>query len=422
MKFQIRKFYDTSVDEGVGGGEAAVIEQKAPASIAEAMAKHGVKNSGMDMVATPINIGTKEVKEEVVKEEKPASAATATKVETPETAKSETKQEAKVEKKEEVVETKKEETTKPQPTFDEVLKTQPKNAVFKALGLNDKTISLLDEVNGLDDKTIGLLLSHKEGKVADYLRELSTDYNKMTSEEVMRHQLRLDYPKANQKQLDALFNKEVVDAYNLDSDDDDEKETGQMLLDAKAEKYRDGFIEKQKDFLVPKYEPKSAEVPDNSKEIEAENKRFETYKATVNDNPVIKDIMANKAVVFGEGDEKFTFKVEKPEDITNVLFDTNKWLETQFEVEKGVDGKITKVGEPKTENQMLTALVALYGKDFLNAYAKHYKSLGGKSVVKTIDNAKETDTDTATKSEKQPTTPAEFMARQGQLNHGGRGY
>ncbi len=419
MNFTIRKFYDTAEAETGGGSEAAVAEKEAPqvTSIAEAMAKHGVKNSGLETPELkPVDI-KKEVAEKPKEEKQSESAETAAKVEKPTEAKTETTEKKPEVKEEPKVETKKEEAHKPQPTFEEVLKSQPRNAVLKALGLNDKTISVLGELNDLDEKTIGLLVAHKDGKEADYLRELTTDYSKMSSEEVMRHQLRLDYPKASQKQLDALFKKEVTEAYNLDSDDKDDVEEGQMLLDAKADKHRDSFIEKQKDFLVPKYEPKQPEKPDNTQELEVE-KRNAAYKEKVNSSQFYKDIATNKSISIGDGDEKFTFPVE-PSELSDILFNTDKWIETQYDVERDTEGNVTKV-EPKVEHQLLVAAVAKNGMKLFEAYAQHLKSLGGKKVVDTIENAKKSDSSTETKSEKQPSTVAEHMAKSGRLNQGGQ--
>lgn len=423
MTISIRKYYDTAAVETGGGGETAV-EKEAPqfTSISEAMAKAGTKTNGLETPDLKQVEIKKEVTEKPKEEKQPTSAETATKVEKPTEEKAETTEKKPEVKKEEVkVEAKKEETAKPQPTFEEVLKSQPKNAVLKALGLNDKTISLLNEAGELDEKTIGLLLSHKEGKEAEYLRELTTDYTKMTSEDVMRHQLRLDYPKANSKQLEALFNKEVVKQYNLDSDDDEEKETGQMLLDAKADRYRDEFITKQKDFIVPKYEAKKPEAPVKSEQDVQDEKDFENYKGVVNNSQLVKDIIASKTFTLGDGEEKFTYAVENPEEISKILFDDNEWLQAINEVELDDKGMVSKVIAPKTEHQLLIAMVAKYGKPFLDAYAGHFKSLGGKKVVDTLENAKKPDSSTDTKAEKQPSNPAEHMAKSGRLNPGGQG-
>ena len=92
-------------------------------------------------------------------------------------------------------------------------------------------------------------------------------------------------------------------------------------------------------------------------------------------------------------------------------------METMSDVTINTDG--SKTFNPKAEHQMLVAAVAKYGKQFLNEYAKHYKSLGGKSAIAPIDNAKEVDTTVTSTPEAAPKNAAEAMARGGQYNAGG---
>jgi len=414
MNFKTIKFYDAAVAEA-GGGETEVAEKP---SLAGLMATKGVINNTDEMVAKPIEIEKKEVKEEAKEEKKPESAETAAKVEKTEIATPETTEKTEEKKPEVKAETKKDDAPKPNLTLDEVLKNEQPDTILKKLGVSDNVRSLIGELKDVDPKVIGLLNAWKEGKATEYLKELTTDYTKMSSEEVMRHQLREDYPKASEKQLNILYKKEVIDAYNLDSDDTDELEEGQLLLDAKADRYRDKFSEKQKDYLIPKYEAKQPENPDNTQDLEAE-KRFENYKATVNNNSATKDIFANKSISVGEGDEKFNFPVS-PSDLTDILFDSDKWTATMFDVKDLPDG--TKEFVPDVRKQLLIAAFAKDPDNFLTEYAKHFKSLGGKAVTDTIDNAKKPDKSTDAKAEKKPTSAAEAMAKHGVTSSGGRGY
>ena len=67
----------------------------------------------------------------------------------------------------------------------------------------------------------------------------------------MRHQLRREFPKASPQQLDALYKREVIKAYSLDSVDEEELEEGRALLEAKADKFRDQFTQDQQSKLLP---------------------------------------------------------------------------------------------------------------------------------------------------------------------------
>ena len=70
---------------------------------------------------------------------------------------------------------------------------------------------------------------------------------------------------------------------------------------------------------------------------------------------------------------------------------------------------------PKVEHQLLTAVVAKYGMKFLNEYAKHFKTIGGKSVIDPLENAKPGDNAKSSSSPLPPATAAEAMARFGHI-------
>jgi len=400
----IKKFYDADVADA-GGGEAAVAEPVMTA--AQAMAQHGKKSDENSGDVAPIEIPEK--KEEAKKEE-PVTAATATSEVPKEEAKAETpKAEVQAE------EAKKEETqpivaeAPKVPTLEEVLKTNQPDTVLKALGFDDEKVALVQELKDVDPKVVGIIQAWKSGQLGEYVKELSNDYSKMEAEEVMRHQLRVEYPKANQRQLDILYKKEVVDAYNLDSDYPDEVEEGKLLLGAKADKYRDSFISNQDKYLMPKPpEPKAEVVPDNSAELKAKE-NVEKYVKEIENDPYTKDIIANKKITLGEGEEKFSYPVDYSSLIGN-LTDGEKWVSVMYDKDTGA---------PRISHQLLIAAVAEYGMEFLDAYAKHFKGLGAKEVVEPIDNASPADKSTPAKSDPLPTSAAQAMAKSGVRRNSG---
>lgn len=378
----IKKFYNTDLPD-TGG---------ATTSVAEMMAKHGVINNTDTPVATPVP--DKEVVEETPKPPEVTPAATAT-----ETSKSET-----------VLETPPPTPTEApkaevvQPNWQEVLRNQQPDDVLKELGYDEKAVGFLKEFKDLDPKMQAFLNVWKSGgDIKEYLQELTTDYSKMSAEDVMRHQLRREYPKASQQQLDALYKREVVKAYSLDSVDDDEVEEGKALLEAKADKYRESFMQDQQGKLLPTPPPK----PDNSQaeaQAEAERvKQFEAFKSQVTGHSLYREVSAAKSYSVGEGDEKFNFPVD-PQDLQDVLF-TDKWQENMFD----------KEGKPNVEHQLLLATVNKYGANFIKELAKHFKSVGGQKAIEPIENASKPDGGTPAKSDAPPASPAEAMARFGAL-------
>lgn len=400
----IGKYYAAVIDGG--GGATEVVEEKIM-SAAEAMAKHGQK-SDENSVAEPIDI-KKEVKEVEKKvEEVTPTAKVEEETKTTEKPASETPQEVKKEEPEKVEKPIAEQPAKVQ-TLDEVLKTNQPEAILKALGFDDDKVALIQELKDIDPKLVGIIQSWKSGQLGDYVKELSTDYSKMEPEDVMRHQLRVDYPKATERQLEILYKDEVIKKFNLDSDDEDEVAEGKELLAAKADKFRDSFIANQDKYLMPKPpEPKAQVQPDNSAELKAKE-NVETYVKQLTENAYTKDIIANKKITVGEGEEKFSYPVD-PDALIGVLSDGEKWAATMYDAE---------TGELKTEHQLLLATVAEHGMNFLNAYAVHMKGLGGKEVTDKIDNASKPDNSSPAKADILPTSAAALMAKQGKRSNGG---
>lgn len=381
-------------------------------SIAALMASKGVVNSTEQMVAAPVDIT--ERKEEPKATQEPNTAATAT-------------EGVNVEKASETPSPTVDEPTVPTPqkeveqqviqSWQEVLKSQQPDTVLKELGFNDKVISLLNETKEIDPQMVNLLNHWKaNGDMKEYLRELETDYSKMSSEDVMRNQIRNEYPKASEAQLNILFQKKIVDAYGLDPDmfSEEEVESGKLLLDAEADKYRDSLISKQQQFLIPKApEPKQLE-PDPQEQERV--KAIEDVQKQVKESSYTRSILANKAITIGEGDEKFNFPIEA-ESVLDLVLNGDTTGELTFNIEKQ-NGK--EVITPKTEHQVLVATVNKYGMNFINELAKHYKSIGAKTVIDPINNSKPPENGVpSSNAELPPATPAEAMARQGRYSSGG---
>lgn len=404
----IRKFYDAGLAEPPASTTPTVSD-----SIASIMARQGTKNDSEGFISKPIEtqpdnkVEPEPAKpvEPVATTNPPATPAEAAKPEAP----SQPQEPAKTPEPPIAAEPPK------VPTLQEVLKSQQPDAVLKELGYDDNTVKLLNKLKQFDPKVMGLVDAYTEGKHVDYLRELTTDYSKMSAEEVMRHQLKLDYPTASSQQLDALFKREVVKAYSLDSEDEGEKSEGQLLLEAKADKHRATLIANQQNYLVPKAPEPKAPEPDLREQEQARD--YEVFKSSITDSQLTKSLVSNKVLTVGEGDDKFNYPVADPNAIVNLLLDSEAWTEKFFTVTPGANGKKNYAAD--VETQLIVAAVLNDPKGFIREMGKHFKSLGGNSAIAPIDNAKPAETGTPSKSEAVPQSPAEAMAKQGRMNSGG---
>lgn len=385
----IRKLYDAEPEAASqGGGE--------PESVASLMAKQGKMSheSNLDIPRVAPRVEVKSEPKSETRAQEPTPVET-----TKESLESKVEPEAQKIAKEE-----------PQANqWQEVLRQQKPEAILKELGFNEDAVSLLSELKEVDPKMAKFLNTWKTNGdgIKDYLKEMTTDYSQMPSEDVMRRQLREEYPKATEKQLDVLFRKEIVEKYNLDSMDEDLVEEGKLLLDAKAEMYRDKLVQKQQEYLLPQYTQKT----DDSEE--REQQEFENYKNNLLSNQLTQDMMQNKRLSIGEGDEKFNYPLVDPNSVVNNLFDSNSWANKLFEVQKDANGNEQFV--PNVEKQLLVSAILEDHKGFLREMSKYYKSLGGKATIDSLDNPSPIGGSAPTKPAVEPKSPAEWMARNGRI-------
>lgn len=381
----IRKFYDAEPEAAnQGGGE--------PESIASLMAKQG-KMSHENSPVVP-GIAPKSEPKSEAKTQEPTPVET-----TKESIESKVESEAQKIAKEE-----------PQANqWQEVLRQQKPEAILKELGFNEDAVGLLSELKEVDPKMVKFLSTWKTNGdgIKDYLKEMTTDYSQMPSEDVMRHQLREEYPKATEKQLDVLFRKEIVEKYNLDSMDEDLVEEGKLLLDAKAEMYRDKLVQKQQEYLLPQHTQKTDDSEERAQQ------EFENYKNNLLGSQLTQDMMQSKRLSIGEGDEKFNYPLTDPNSVVNNLFDSNAWSNKLFEVQKDANGNEQFI--PNIEKQLLISAILEDHKGFLREIAKHYKSLGGKATIDSLDNPSPIGGSAPSKPASDPKSPAEWMARNGRL-------
>lgn len=390
-----RKFYDVASPE--------------TPSIATIMAKSGALNRPENQGAIP-QVST-EKKEETPQPTANTPAATADQPPKAATEVSESPKPA-VEVKTEPL--KKEEPVKI-PSWQEVLKQQQPDIILKELGFDDETAAYLKGRKGIEKKMLNLL-SHWEnnGDVNRYLQEANADYSKMSAENVMRLQLQREYPKANEKQLEVLFKKEVLEAYKLipDAYSAEEADEGRLLLEAKADKYRDELVKQQQDFLMPKAPEKKDEFAES---IEKDKKLFESFKNTISGNPRVKSLLKESIFDIGEGDEIYKHPLtnvqEDLESITNLMA---TFIATGQLTEKDLE----KVTDEYLEEQLLKAEFNRNPRNFIKKIADHYKTIGGRQIIAPIENAKEPGS-AAAKGETPPTTAAGAMAKSGRIVSGG---
>jgi hypothetical protein len=207
----IKKFYDMDEADTATSNETSEAQSASsaePMSIAAMMARSGTKSSAEGEDVSPIRLnrdGSWESEAEVRNTPVAPTKAKNTSEEEQDSSES-------VESEAATSQTQKEMESSTETNWQDAVKSQQPDDVLKALGFDEKAISFIKELKDVDPKMVGFLNTWKEkGNVTEYLSELSKDYTQMPAEEVMRHQLRVDYPKASEAQLDVLYKKEIVE-------------------------------------------------------------------------------------------------------------------------------------------------------------------------------------------------------------------
>jgi hypothetical protein len=377
-------------------------------SIASVMAKSGVlRQPGDDGAIPKINTEKKEEPTTAPATPAPATAAKPAEKATPEPPKPA-----------EVAKTEPTQTAPPAnaPNWQEVLKTQQPDTILKELGYGDKLVEFLKENKDLDPKILGFVNHWKsnEGNVKDYLRALDTDFSKMAPEDVMKYQLQVQNPEFDAKQLDRLFKSKVIDRYKLDPQlfSEEEVEDGRIELMADVKSIRTTLAEQQQNYLFPKPVPKEAGPDPKAQQQEALNE----FKTQLNNDPVIKDIVANKRIMIGEGADAFSYAVD-PSKLMDILLNDETWASKMLTMQEKPDG--SKTWLPNGRKQALVSAILDDDEKFLREYATHYKALGGKAAIAPIENAKPPASETPSKSETEPASPAAAAAKRGRIVPGG---
>ena len=401
----IRKFYDVDAPEA----PAAVA---GPIDLAAIMAKSGVLTSPDRQVEIP-KINTSETKEEP-KSANPASPAPAT----------ESKPAAKAEpsspspSKEPAVAAPQTAEPVKVPTWQEVLKSEQPDAIFKELGLDEKVVSLSKKIK--DNPKMAAFFDHWEttnGDYKPYLEALNTDYQKMPPEEVMKRQLQKEYPELDAKQLDTLYKIKVTNRYKLDEVIYSEEEVadGRIELLADVKPIRAALAAEQEKYLLPKPPEPKAAGPDL--QAQQRQQEVEAYKASIVDSPYTKTVMSNKYLSIGEGADVYNLPVD-PASTLDILLDADKSALSLFIVEDLPDG--TKKYTPDVEKQWFVGEAMKDHKGLIRKLATHFKSIGGKAAIDPIENAKPPGAGTAAHAEVETTDPAAAAAKRGRLVPGGQ--
>lgn len=210
----------------------------------------------------------------------------------------------------------------------------------------------------------------KTGDLSAYLQAKLTDFQGMTDEELMRRELREQYPDVSDKAFDKLYRQQVVDKYKLDNEqwEEDDVELGRELLKSEASKIRTKLVEWQKGFIAP--EPK----PDTR--AEEMKQALQEFEKGVRNNDITKSIIDNKRIAIKTTDGDFNYEIADSNALVDMTIDNTKFF-----------GQFTNPeGQIDYNKWYLTSAFSQNPEGFIKSIGNYFKGLGREEITKEIKN------------------------------------
>lgn len=268
---------------------------------------------------------------------------------------------------------------------------------------------------GFDDKMVGFYNTWSAGgDIGNYVKAVSVDYSKMSPEQLLKQQIAEEYPEFSPEDLDELYHAKVTDHYKLDPEAYSETEVkrGKLLLQADAKKVRETMIARQQEYILS---TKAPALPDYRKEIEEQQRQqevanaqaVEQYAGLLTAHAATKELLTNKRLTIGEGDDTFHYEIADPSKALDILKDARLYAQNIFNTD----------GTPQVEKHLFLAAAAIDHQSLAREIFKAGKALGGKQAIEQIENAKKPEAKTT--GPEVPLTREQALARNGVLTHGG---
>lgn len=270
-----------------------------------------------------------------------------------------------------------------------------------------KTVDAADILKelGYDDKMVGFFNKWRsDGNINEYLKAATVDFGKMTPEQLMRYHLEEQFPEFSAEDLEELYQAKVVEQYKLDPNTYSEIEVrrGKLMLQADAKTVRGELIHKQQDYILSAKPPAPA-VDTSAQQWETEREQLRSqYSTYLTNNQATKDLLTNKRLVLGDGENAFNYGVADPQLLLTVLQQPEQYARHVFQED----------GSPFVDKQLFIAAAAIDYKGLVNQLVNYGRELGAKGIVDQMDNASKSIGEQS-KGETGPVDPAKELAKSG---------
>lgn len=281
----------------------------------------------------------------------------------------------------------------------DLLKKQPEVDVLKAVGLDDKMISFLSKWRSGES-------------LKDYLEAVTMDYTKLAPEELLRQHLKDQFGSLSADDFEEVYKMKVIEQYKLDPDlfSETEVRRGKLLLGIDADKIRQDMMKRQQELLFtkpPEPGPSAVDI-EAQQQLEQREKDLNTYKNLVASNEYTKDLVNTRFLKIGEGEKAFNLEVTNPNEVLDLLYDSNKWAQKLWNAD----------GSPNVRKQLIIGAIANDDTSFFSNLTKHYEMLGEKNIADKIQNASEPTPGTPSRGSAESSDFVAQLARFGTVSSG----
>jgi hypothetical protein len=267
---------------------------------------------------------------------------------------------------------------------------------------------------GFDDKLKGFVNTWKAGgDINGYVRAASIDYSKMPPEEVMRHQLRAEFPELSDEDFQLVYESRVTNRYQLDPElfDAKQRKVGAIMLKTDADKVRTQLVQSQQQRILDAKPPAAPTGPTPEQLAEQAQQTRNWFIGEVKKDPLAAGIVSNGKLTIGEGAEAFHYEIKDQTTLWDTIADQKKMMSQVFDM-RVVNGEERYF--PKGDKQTLMGVMALYGTDFLDQFGKHMRNLGAGMALEPIENSSGPGSKPASGGQPE-LTPAQALALNGQI-------
>lgn len=231
------------------------------------------------------------------------------------------------------------------------------------------------KANGFDESFLDLAKSYKaEGNIDRYVQAKSTDFSKMTPEQVLRVALQREYPAATPEQLESLYDSEVMEKYKLDPDtysaDSKEAKAGRIKMEMDALKLRNQFTADAEKLKLPSRDLVAEQAKQQEQFEQSRLKDIEDFMSL----DYSKSVMTDKRISLkdlGPGIPDFHIELDNPEMVRDILFKPGEYSKYSRDAQ----------GNPDSEAQFQGAAFMYNRKEFVKALINYGKSLGKEEYV-----------------------------------------